>query len=416
MNRFSKSNIELKNRILEQLRPQFQSIDAIALQNTAKILDAFRTHKVSDYDFRQTTGYGYGDNGRDKLDAVWADIFGAPAALVRNQFASGTHALATALFGVLRPGDELLSLTGTPYDTLRTVIGVPDPAPGCLTEFGIRYRETPFEQAMQMDTIASVIAPETKLVLIQRSCGYSLRHSLSVSEIAGICSAIKAAKPDCIVMVDNCYGEFTETQEPTDVGVDLIAGSLIKNPGGGIAPTGGYIAGRKDLVELAASRLTAPGIGAEVGSSIDGYRLYYQGLFLAPHTTAQAMKSALFAAAFFGALGYSVHPKCDEVRHDIIQGIELRSPEKLIAFCRGLQKYSPVDSHLKPEPAPMPGYADPVVMAGGTFVQGSSIELSADGPLREPYAVYLQGGLTFEHALLALLGAADEMNREKGSH
>ncbi|MHC1758539.1 MAG: aminotransferase class I/II-fold pyridoxal phosphate-dependent enzyme [Negativicutes bacterium] len=416
MNRFSQSNIELKNRILEQLRPQFQSIDAIALQNTAKILDAFRAHKVSDYDFRQTTGYGYGDNGRDKLDAVWADIFGAPAALVRNQFASGTHALATALFGVLRPGDELLSLTGTPYDTLRTVIGVPDPAPGCLTEFGIRYRETPFEQATQPETIASVIAPETRLVLIQRSCGYSLRHSLSVSEIAGICSAIKAAKPDCIVMVDNCYGEFTETLEPTDVEVDLIAGSLIKNPGGGIAPTGGYIAGRADLVELAASRLTAPGIGAEVGSSIDGYRLFYQGLFLAPHTTAQAMKSALFAAAFFGALGYSVHPKFDEVRHDIIQGIELRSPEKLIAFCRGLQKYSPVDSHLKPEPAPMPGYADPVVMAGGTFVQGSSIELSADGPLREPYAVYLQGGLTFEHALLALLGAADEMHREKGSH
>ncbi len=409
MNRFSPDIIQKKDQILDQLRPQFQAIDDIALQNTARILDAFRTHKVSDYDFRQTTGYGYGDNGRDKLDAVWAEIFGAPAALVRNQFVSGTHALATALFGVLRPGDELLALTGTPYDTLRTVIGVPDPAPGCLTEFGVQYRETPFEIVMQPEKIHEVLAPNTKLVLIQRSCGYSLRHSLSVKEIGKMCSAIKQAKPDCIVMVDNCYGEFTETSEPNHAGADLTAGSLIKNPGGGIAPTGGYIAGRADLVELAASRLTAPGIGAEVGSSVDGYRLFYQGLFLAPHTTAQAMKSALFAAAFFASMGYAVHPSSDRVRHDIIQGIELRTPEKLTAFCRGLQKYSPVDSHLKPEPAPMPGYADPVVMAGGTFVQGSSIELSADGPLRAPYAVYLQGGLTFEHALLALLGAANEM-------
>ena len=409
MNRFPKQIIEMKDRILNQLQPQFKAIDEIALQNTARILDAFRTHKVSDNDFRQTTGYGYGDNGRDKLDRVWADIFGAPAALVRNQFASGTHALATALFGVLRPGDELLSLTGTPYDTLRTVIGVPDPAPGCLAEFGIRYRETPFEQALQPETVGAVLAPETRLVLIQRSCGYSLRHSLSVTEIARLCSAIKLAKPNCVIMVDNCYGEFTEVCEPNAVGADLAVGSLIKNPGGGIVPTGGYIAGRADLVELAASRLTAPGIGAEVGSSVDGYRLFYQGLFLAPHTTAQAMKSAVFAAAFFADLGYSVHPSSEVVRNDIIQGIELRTPEKLTAFCRGLQKYSPVDSHVKPEPAPMPGYADPVVMAGGTFVQGSSIELSADGPLRAPYAVYLQGGLTFEHAVLALLGAADEM-------
>jgi cystathionine beta-lyase family protein involved in aluminum resistance len=411
VNRFPQTIIERKNQIIEKLSPQFKAIDEIALQNTARILDAFRQHKVSDFDFRQTTGYGYGDSGRDKLDAIWADIFGAPAALVRSHFASGTHALATALFGVLRPGDELLALTGTPYDTLRSVIGVPTPTPGCLTEFGIHYRETPFEQALHPETIKDVLAPSTRLVLIQRSCGYSLRHSLSVAEISAICSAIKAVRPDCVVMVDNCYGEFTETSEPTSVGVDLAVGSLIKNPGGGIAPTGGYIAGRGDLVELAASRLTAPGIGAEVGSSVGGYRLFYQGLFLAPHTTAQAMKSALFAAAYFGSLGYSVHPASDVVRHDIIQGIELCTAEKLTAFCRGLQKYSPVDSHLKPEPAPMPGYADPVVMAGGTFVQGSSIELSADGPLRPPYAVYLQGGLTFEHALLALMGAADEMAR-----
>ena len=411
MKRFSSELLMLKEQILMQLQPQFQVIDAIALQNTARILDTFRAHKVSDYDFRQTTGYGYGDGGRDKLDAVWAQIFGAPAALVRNQFVSGTHALATALFGVLRPGDELLSLTGTPYDTLKTVIGVPDPVPGCLVEFGVKYRETPFEQAMKPDTISEVLHSETRLVLIQRSCGYSLRHSLSVAEIAALCTAIKTARPKCIVMVDNCYGEFTEEMEPTAVGADLAVGSLIKNPGGGIAPTGGYIAGREDLVELAASRLTAPGIGAEVGSFVDGYRLFYQGLFLAPHTTAQAMKSALFAAAFFEAQGYPVHPSASCVRHDIIQGIELGRAEKLVAFCRGLQKYSPVDSHLKPEPAPMPGYPDPVVMAGGTFVQGSSIELSADGPMRPPYAVYLQGGLTFEHAVLALLGAADEMTR-----
>ena len=410
MKRFSRKNIELKNRILEQLSSRFQTIDEIALQNTARVLDAFRTHQVSDYDFRQTTGYGYGDSGRDKLDAVWADIFGAPAALVRNQFVSGTHALATALFGALRPGDELLSLTGTPYDTLCTVIGTSSRAPGCLAEYGVRYRETPFEQIRRPETFAEVLAPETRLELIQRSCGYSLRESLSVAEIGAICSAIKAIKPDCMVMVDNCYGEFTETCEPTSVGVDLIAGSLIKNPGGGIAPTGGYIAGRADLVERAAARLTAPGIGAEVGSFVEGYRLFFQGLFLAPHVTAQAMKSAVFAAAFFAAKGYPVQPSCEATRHDIIQAIELRSPEKLTAFCRGLQKYSPVDSHLKPEPAPMPGYADPVVMAGGTFIQGSSIELSADAPLREPYAIYLQGGLTFEHALLALLGAAEDMD------
>ena len=280
-----------------------------------------------------------------------------------------------------------------------------------MKEFGVTYRETPFEQALSPATVGEALRPETKLVLIQRSCGYSLRQSLSVAEIGAICAAIKAVRPDCVIMVDNCYGEFTETCEPTAAGADLAVGSLIKNPGGGIAPTGGYIAGRADLVELAASRLTAPGIGAEVGSSQDGYRLYYQGLFLAPHTTSQALKSALFAAEFFAALGYPVHPAANTTRFDIIQAIELGTAAKLTAFCRGLQKYSPVDSHLKPEPAPMPGYPDPVVMAGGTFIQGSSIELSADGPLRAPYAIYLQGGLTFEHSLLALLGAATEMGQ-----
>jgi len=411
VNRFPERLLSLKDNILQVLQPQFSQIEATSLQNTARILDAYRKHQVSDYDFRQTTGYGYGDQGRDKLAAVWADVFSCEDALVRPQFVSGTHALATALFGVLRPGDELLSLTGTPYDTLCTVIGQPKQAPGCLKEFGVTYRETPFEQALSPDTVSAALRPQTKLVLIQRSCGYSLRQSLSVAEIGAICAAIKAVRPDCVIMVDNCYGEFTETCEPTATGADLAVGSLIKNPGGGIAPTGGYIAGRADLVELAASRLTAPGIGAEVGSSQDGYRLYYQGLFLAPHTTSQALKSALFAAEFFAALGYPVHPAANTTRFDIIQAIELGTAAKLTAFCRGLQKYSPVDSHLKPEPAPMPGYPDPVVMAGGTFIQGSSIELSADGPLRAPYAIYLQGGLTFEHSLLALLGAATEMGQ-----
>ncbi len=409
MNRFPKKFLTLKDRLLLELRPRFDAIDAVSLQNTARILDAFRTHKVSDFDFRQTTGYGYGDLGRDKLAAIWADIFGAEAALVRSQFVSGTHALSTALFGVLRPGDELLSITGTPYDTLCTVIGCSDPVPGCLLDFGISYRETAFEQALNPDSAGAVISDRTRLVLIQRSCGYSLRHSLSVAEIGRLCNAIKARKADCVIMVDNCYGEFTEIVEPTMFGADLAVGSLIKNPGGGLAPTGGYITGRKKMVEMCAARLTAPGIGAEVGSAPEGYRLYYQGLFLAPHTTAQALKSALFAAAFFAELGYSVHPSYKVERQDIIQSIELGSPEKLTAFCRGLQKYSPVDSHLKPEPAPMPGYADQVVMACGSFVQGASIELSADGPLRQPYAVFLQGGLTLEHALLALLGAAVEM-------
>ena len=414
MNRFSASLLNLKDQVLAKLQPRFQEIDEISLQNTARILDTFRTHKVSDYDFRQTTGYGYGDTGRDKLDVVWADIFGAEAALVRSQFVSGTHALATALFGLLRPGDELLSLTGTPYDTLKTVIGIDGRAPGCLADYGVSYRQIPLERELGLETITGALRPETKVALVQRSCGYTLRQSLSVNDIARICTAVKAVRPDCVIMVDNCYGEFTETSEPNVAGADLAAGSLIKNPGGGIAPTGGYISGRADLVERAAARLTAPGIGAEVGSCAQGYRLYYQGLFMAPHITAQAMKSALFAASFFAAQGYPVQPPPATSRHDIIQGIELGQPDKLVAFCRGLQRYSPVDSHLKPEAAPMPGYADPVVMAGGTFVQGSSIELSADGPLRPPYAVYLQGGLTFEHAVIALLGAADEMLKFSG--
>ncbi|MCX7779684.1 MAG: methionine gamma-lyase family protein [Negativicutes bacterium] len=401
----------LRTEALRKAQPLFHAIDESAMQNTHKVLNSFARHQVSDFHFHHTTGYGYGDAGRDKLDEIWADIFGCEKALVRSQFVSGTHALAAVLFGILRPGDELLSVTGAPYDTMQTVIGcTAKPAPGSLADFGVAYAEVPMnEGGIDSEAIASAINERTKMVLIQRSRGYSMRKPLTVAEIGAACAAIKALKPDCICFVDNCYGEFVEQYEPTAVGADIIAGSLIKNPGGGIAPTGGYIAGRSDLVELAAARLTAPGIGSELGASLADNRLLFQGLFLAPHTVAQALKGAVFASIFFSLLGYKTLPHPEEPRSDIIQAIELGTPKKMIAFCRGLQRLSPVESHVRPEPSQIPGYADAVIMAGGTFVQGSSIELSADGPLRPPYAVYLQGGLTFEHALLGIMGAAAEL-------
>lgn len=398
---------------LAAVQPYFAAIDEVARANTARVLDAFRRHRVSDFHFRATTGYGYGDAGRDKLDEVYADIFGAEKALVRTHFVSGTHALAAVLFGLLRPGDELLSVTGAPYDTMQTVIGHQRPVPGSLADHGVTYREVALAgDAIDREGVAAALTAHTKLVLIQRSRGYSLRPPLSVEAIGRACRYIKNLKPDCVTFVDNCYGEFVETLEPTAAGADadIMAGSLIKNPGGGLAPTGGYIAGRADLVDLAATRLTAPGIGAELGASLGDNRLLYQGLFLAPHTVAQALKGAVFAAALFAALGYRVAPRHDEPRRDIIQAIELGSPDKMLAFCRALQAASPVDAHVRPEPSAMPGYPDAVVMAAGTFVQGASIELSADGPLRPPYAVYLQGGLTFEHAFLGILGAAREIS------
>ncbi len=400
---------------LEKAAPVFAGIDAVARANTARILDAFRRHQVGDYHFRATTGYGYGDAGRDKLDAVWADVFGAEKALVRSHFVSGTHALAAVLFGLLRPGDELLSVTGAPYDTMQTVIGHPRPVAGSLADLGIVYREVSLTATGEVDRegVAAAVSDKTKMVLIQRSRGYSLRPPLSVAAVGRACASVKARKPDCICFVDNCYGEFVEDCEPTAKGADIIAGSLIKNPGGGIAPAGGYIAGRADLVELAACRLTAPGIGSELGASLADNRLFYQGLFLAPHTVAQALKGAVFAAALFAALGYNALPAHDAPRSDIIQAIELGSAAKMVAFCRGLQRWSPVDAHVRPEPSALPGYSDAVVMAGGTFVQGSSIELSADGPLRPPFAVYLQGGLTFEHALLGITGAARAVSAEQ---
>ena len=407
---FSQRLIDLKKIVLEESAENFRRVEEISEQNTLKVLNAMRQLKISDAHFKTSTGYAYGDIGREKLDELFAEIFSSEAALVRTQFVSGTHALATALFGILRPNDELVSLTGAPYDTLQTVIGHAHAAKGSLKEFGISYRELPMiDGKVDIAAIKNFITPKTKLALIQRSRGYSMREPLTTSDIEKICAAVKAANPNCVTLVDNCYGEFVETREPIEVGADLAAGSLIKNIGGGLAPTGGYIVGKKDLVELASYRLTAPGMGDELGASLGTPRLLYQGLFLAPHVTAQALKGAIFAAGIFSKLGYKTRPLPEEIRGDIIQAIELGTAQRLIKFCQAIQKFSPVDSFATPEPWDMPGYEDQVIMAAGTFVQGASIELSADGPLREPYAVYLQGGLTFEHAAIGILGAAQEL-------
>jgi len=412
---FSQKIVDLKKEVLAESQELFAHVDAIAEENTLKVLDAMRECKVSDAHFNTTSGYAYDDIGRSKLEELYANIFGAERALVRTQFVSGTHALATVLFGILRPGDELVSLTGKPYDTMQTVIGYDNPSPGSLKEFGVLYNELPMiDGKVDMDGIKNVITGKTKMVEIQRSRGYSMRNPLSIEDIKTICAEVHRLKPDCICFVDNCYGEFVDTLEPTQVGADLMAGSLIKNPGGGIAPTGGYIVGRDKLVELASYRLTAPGMGDELGASLANNRLLFQGLFLAPHVVAQSIKGAIFAAGMFARLGYKTLPLPTDVRGDIIQAIELGSAEKMVAFCGGIQKYSPVDSYAAPEPWDMPGYADKIIMAAGTFVQGASIEFSADGPMREPYNVYLQGGLTFEHAVIGIMGAAqaiEDLNR-----
>ena len=404
---FSKKITDLKREVLKESEPLFAHIEDVAEANTLKVLDAMRECRVSDAHFNTTTGYAYDDIGRGKLEELYAKIFGAERALVRTQFVSGTHALATVLFGILRPGDELVSLTGKPYDTMQTVIGYDNPSPGSLKEFGVLYNELPMVAGkVDMAHIKDVITDKTKMVEIQRSRGYSMRSPLSIENIRAITAEVHRIKPDCICFVDNCYGEFVDYEEPTQAGADIMAGSLIKNPGGGIAPTGGYIVGRDDLVELASYRLTAPGMGDVLGASLSNNRLLFQGLFLAPHVVSQAIKGAIFAAGMFAKLGYKTLPLPTEVRGDIIQAIELGSADKLIAFCGGIQKYSPVDSFAAPEPWDMPGYADKIIMAAGTFVQGASIEFSADGPLREPYNVYLQGGLTFEHAIIGIMGAA----------
>ena len=407
---FSEKILKLKNEVLEEVRENFKHVDEISEFNTVKVLDAMRDLKISDAHFKTSTGYAYGDIGREKLDELFAKIFKAEAALVRTQFVSGTHALATVLFGILRPGDELISLTGEPYDTMQTVIGYKNNSPGSLKEFGIKYRELEILNGeVNFSAIKNFVTDKTKIALVQRSRGYSMRKTLTVDEIKKICAEVKNKNPNCIIFVDNCYGEFVEKIEPIEVGADIVAGSLIKNLGGGLAPTGGYIVGKKNLVELASYRLTAPGMGNELGASLGTPRLLYQGLFFAPHVVAQAVKGSIFAAGIFSKLGYKTFPLPNEIRGDIIQAIELNSAEKLIKFCQAIQKFSPVDSFATPEAWDMPGYDDKIIMAAGTFVQGASIELSADGPLREPYAVFLQGGLTFEHAVIGILGAAESI-------
>lgn len=399
--------------ILENLKDRFATIDETAEYNQLKVIRAMQKARVSEACLLGTTGYGYNDIGRDTLEEVYANLFHAEDALVRPQITCGTHALALALMSNLRPGDELLSPVGKPYDTLEEVIGIRE-SKGSLKEYGVSYSQVDLlpDGSFDYDGIRAAIHEKTKLVTIQRSKGYEPRKTLSVERIGELISFIKSCKPDVLCMVDNCYGEFVERIEPVEVGADMVVGSLIKNPGGGLAPIGGYIVGKKECVENAAYRLTSPGLGKEVGASLGVLPAFYQGLFLAPTVTASALKGAVFAANIFETLGFSVVPDAKEDRFDIIQAITFGKPEAVISFCKGIQAAASVDSHLSPEPWDMPGYDAPVIMAAGAFVSGSSIELSADGPIKPPYAVYMQGGLTFPHAKFGMLKALQNMKND----
>ncbi len=412
---FSKELLDLANEAEAALAERFREIDRVAFLGTEKVMNAFREHRVSDAMFNPTSGYGYDDHGRDVLDAIWADVMGAEAAFVRHSIVNGTQALAIGLFGLLRPNDILFSIAGKPYDTLEEVIGIGGTSGnGSLADFGVQYRQTDLLENGSFDWngIGEVLrryGSRVKVVFIQRSKGYLNRKTLSVAEIGEAVKFVKERSPETYVVVDNCYGEFTEPIEPTAVGADLIIGSLIKNPGGGMAETGGYLAGTHRAVELASYRLTSVGVGLEVGATLGLNKSMYKGLFYAPHTTKEALKTAHLAAYIFEMLGFKVEPTWREPRHDIIQTVITESPEKLCAFCRGIQKGSPVDSFVTPEPWEMPGYGDKVIMAAGAFTQGSSIELSADGPLRPPYTAFFQGGLTYESGKIGILSAAAEM-------
>lgn len=409
---FSQKVLDIDKRALEMTAPLFQGIDNIAQENTKKVLTAFHRHRVSDTYFAGTTGYGYNDRGREELDGICADVFGASAGLMRINLISGTHAITSALFGALNPGETLLYATGTPYDTLLSVIGVTGNYHGTLKQYGIDYAEVQVtdEGLPDYNAIkAAAACHKVGVVALQRSRGYSDRKSLTIDEIGEICDIVRSVNSHAAIFVDNCYGEFVELMEPGDVGADLIAGSLIKNPGGGLAPSGGYITGRPDLVKNASMRMTAPGLGGEGGATLGTSRYLYQGLFMAPHTVAQAMKTAVFCAACMAIMGYKAYPAWDDIRPDIIQRLEFGNPDSLIKFCRGIQRGGPVDSFATPEPSYMPGYESKIIMAVGGFVQGASIELSADGPMRAPYAAYMQGGLTFESGRLGILSAVQEM-------
>ena len=404
--------LSLSEKAMKKCEAAFAQREKITEYNQQKVLKAFIDNEVSESTMSGSTGYGYDDRGREVLEKVMADCMGAEDALMRHSFASGTHTLTVALFGVLRPGDKILCLTGRPYDTILGVFGINGPSDGSLADFGVEYNEVALKNdgTPDLNAISEALEKDSyKMAYIQRSRGYSLRPSLTVSDIEKLCKTVKSVSPDTVIMVDNCYGEFVETKEPCEVGADLVAGSLIKNPGGGIAPCGGYIAGKKELVEKCSYRMTCPGVGREVGASLGHSRELYLGLFSAPHVTGEAVKTAVFASALFEELGYSVTPRYDEKRGDIIQCLTLGNEQALIAFCKGMQSGAPVDSFLSPEPWDMPGYDDKVIMAAGAFTLGSSIELSADAPLREPYAAWMQGGLNFHSAKAGILLAAQKM-------
>lgn len=407
--------ITLAEECEKDIKDQFYIIEEVREYNQYKVLKSMQNNRLSDIHFNYSTGYGYGDIGRDTLDKVYSDIFHSEDALVRPNIVSGTHALSLCLFGILRPGDELLAITGKPYDTLDNIIGIDNNCQGSLRDFNITYKQVDLleDGSFDFDSIKNSINEKTRLVLIQRSTGYSWRKSLSLKEIEEGIRFIKSINSEVCCMVDNCYGEFMDFYEPTEKGADIMAGSLIKNPGGSIAPTGGYVAGKSKYVEMAADRLVAPGIGKETGATLGITRLLFQGLFLAPHIVSEAVKGAVFCSRIFSKLGYEVNPSFDASRSDIIQAVKFKNEEALIAFCRGIQLGSPVDSFVSPEPWDMPGYNDKVIMAAGAFVQGSSIELSADAPIRPPYIAYLQGGITYDHAKIGILYAIQEMLEEK---
>ncbi len=391
--------------------PAFDAYDKMEEYHTRRVLDAFAAEKVSARHFAPTTGYGYDDIGRDTLERIFASLFHTEAAIVRAQIASGTHALSLCLFGMLLPGDELLSASGTPYDTLHSIIGINGCPVGSLKEMGVTYRQVELrpDGSVDLDAVRQAITPRTRMIAVQRSCGYAMRRTLTPEDVRPLAELLKAEHPRVALMVDNCYGEFVRKNEPTDCGADLCVGSLIKNMGGGLAPTGGYIVGKKNLIERISYRLTAPGVGQEIGSYAGGYQPFYQGLFMAPHTVCQALKTATLASAVFDKLGMRVTPAPSDERSDIIQAIQLGTPERVVAFCEGIQMASPVDSFALPEPWDMPGYEHQVVMAAGTFVSGASVELSADAPIREPYAVYMQGGLTYAHGKLGVRSALERL-------
>lgn len=403
---------ELSNEVMEDIKEQFDKIKEIREYNQYKVLRAMQRANLSDNHFNWTTGYGYNDIGREKVEEIYADVFGAEDALVRPIIVNGTHALSLCIQGIVRPGDEILSITEKPYDTLQGVIGIREEK-GSLKEFGVTYQDVDFlpDGNIDLETVKKKINERTKLVMIQRSKGYSWRKSLSIDDIKEAIEVVKSVNKDLIVMVDNCYGEFLDTKEPTEVGADIMAGSLIKNPGGGLALTGGYIAGRKDLVEMISYRLTTPGIGKECGLTFGTTRNVLQGFFMAPYITSQAVMGAIYCARMFEKLGYEVLPKYNDLRSDIIQVVRLKNAEEVIAFCQGVQAAAPVDSYVKPEPWAMPGYEDEVIMAAGAFIQGSSIELSADAPIRPPYNVYFQGGLTFDHSKMGTLKAVEYIKK-----